>query len=186
MGKIVTLINTTADGFCDSQYVIADAEFHEFVHTLLANAHTVGFGRNTFELFQMIWPAVLADPNSPESQVKMARALNDIHKTAFSSTLQQTTWPNSHITSNIDFQKIKDMKASSEQNLLTIGSPGLVAELTRLDLIDEYYFSVQPIIAGKGESRLFAQGALHEKQPLQFIDSRQLRSGVSIQHYRKI
>jgi hypothetical protein len=54
MGKLITLINTTLDGFCDSQYVNANAEFHEFVHSLLVNTHKVVFGRGTFELFQIV------------------------------------------------------------------------------------------------------------------------------------
>lgn len=52
MGKIMSLINITADGFVDGRYAITDAEFFEFSHRLLADAGTVAFGRNTFELFQ--------------------------------------------------------------------------------------------------------------------------------------
>src|SRR6266571_7895104 len=73
MGKVISLINTTPDGFADSQYVNADAEFHEFVHGLLAETDTVAFGRNSFELFQQIWPAVLEKEGAPESQVRMAK-----------------------------------------------------------------------------------------------------------------
>src|SRR5260221_819904 len=85
MGKVISLINTTPDGFVDSQYVNADAEFHEFVHTLLAETQTVAFGRNSFELFQQIWPAILEKEVAPESQVRMAQALTDKPKIAYSS-----------------------------------------------------------------------------------------------------
>jgi len=183
MGKLISLINVTLDGFCDSQYVNANAEFHEFVHTLLADAHTVAFGRGTFEMFQMVWPGVLANPDSPASQVKIAQALNDIHKIAFSGSLQQISWPNSKIVAHADTENIRKIKASGNKNLLTIGSPGLVAELTALGLVDEYYFSVQSVIAGSGNSRLFSKQILPERQPLQFIDSRPLASGVQILHY---
>ena len=185
MGKLITLINSTLDGFCDSQYVNANAEFHEFVHTLLANTHKVVFGRGTFELFQMVWPGVLANPESPASQVKMASALNGLKKVVYSSSLQETTWPNSRIFPKLEAAEIQRWKADSGQDLLTIGSPGLVAELTRLGLVDDYYFSVQPLIAGGGESRLFPQGGLNERQPLKYIDSRHLASGVQILHYQK-
>ncbi len=63
MGKVIALINTTPDGFVGSEFVIADAEFHEYVHGLLANTQMVAFGRNTFELFQgygpLSWKAVV-------------------------------------------------------------------------------------------------------------------------------
>lgn len=74
MGKVHVLINTTPDGFCDSDLVIADHEFHDFVHSLLADIQTVAFGRNTFELFQQVWPGVLQNEQSPAAQVKMAQA----------------------------------------------------------------------------------------------------------------
>ena len=184
MGKLISLINVTLDGFFDSRYVNANAEFHEFVHTLLADTHTIGFGRGSFELFQQIWPAVLANPESAESQRRMARALNDIDKIAFSTTLKETTWANSRIEI-MDAAFIGKMKTGSDKNLLTIGSPGLVGELTRLGVVDEYYFSVQPVMAGGGNSRMFARENLPERQPLQFVDSRSLASGVQILHYRK-
>lgn len=184
MGKLISLINVTLDGFFDSKYVNANAEFHEFVHTLLADAHTVGFGRGSFELFQQVWPAVLADPESTGSQRRMAQALNDIGKIAFSKMLKKTTWANSRIEI-VDAGWINEMKAGSDKNLLTIGSPGLVGELIRLGLVDEYYFSVQPVIAGSGNSRMFTFEGLPDRQPLQFADSRSLASGVQILHYRK-
>lgn len=184
MGKLISLINVTLDGFFDSQYVNANAEFHEFVHTLLADTRTVGFGRGSFELFQQVWPEVLANSESAESQRRMAQALNDIDKIAFSTTLKETSWPNSRIEI-ADTERINSIKAGSDKNLLTIGSPGLVGVLTRLGLVDEYYFSVQSVIAGGGNSRMFAGQRLLQRQPLTFVDSRSLASGVQILHYQK-
>src|SRR5882757_5358804 len=139
MGRIISLINTTPDGFVDSQYVNADAEFHEFVHGLLAETQTVAFGRNSFELFQNIWPAVLAKQGAPASQLRMARALTDKPKNVYSSALKETTWENSTIVKTIDQDQLKKLKAPAEKGLLTIGSPGLVAALTQRGLIDDYY-----------------------------------------------
>jgi dihydrofolate reductase len=186
MGKVISLINTTPDGFCGSEFVIADAEFHDFVHGLLSNTKTVAFGRNTFELFQGVWPQVLTKENQPESQVKMAQALHDIDKTVFSATLDNTHWHNSTIVRKIDGEEINSFKQNSDQNLLTIGSPGIIAALTKLNLVDEYYFSIQPVIAGNGNVRLFDQMSLADRQPLKFVGNKQLKSGVMILHYLKV
>ena len=186
MGKVIALINATPDGFYDSEFVIADAEFHEFVHGLLSNTQTVGFGRNTFELFQGVWPPILENENAPGSQVKMAKALNDIDKIAFSATLSDTKWHNSTIVKKIDAGEINHFKNSSSKNLLTIGSPGIVAALTQLNLADEYYFPIQPTIAGNGKVRMFDAIRLEARQPLRFIGSKQLKSGVVILHYEKV
>ena len=185
MGKLISLINVTPDGFCGSELVIADAEFHEFVHGLLADTHTVGFGRNTFEMFQGIWPPMLEKEGHPASQVKMARALHDKNKTVFSSTLNSTSWHNSTITQTINAEDIDRIKRGSDKNLLTIGSPGLVATLTKMNVVDEYYFSLQPVIAGHSGVRLFDKTGLDARLPLKPAGIKQLQSGVIIIHYVK-
>ena len=185
MGKVISLINTTPDGFVDSQYVNADAEFHEFVHGLLTETQTVAFGRNSFELFQQIWPAILKKEGAPEPQVRMARALTDIPKYVFSSELSETTWANTEIVKTIDSDMINQFKKTGHKGLLTIGSPGIVAALTKLGLVDEYYFSIQSVMAGGGKARLFDKINLDARQPLKFIGSKPLKSGVIILNYQK-
>ena len=186
MGKVISLINTTPDGFVDSQYVNADAEFHEFVHGLLAETQTVAFGRNSFELFQQIWPAILEKEDAEESQVRMAKALTDKPKYVFSSGLTSTTWSNSTIVKAIDAVAINQFKQPGQQGLLTIGSPGLVAELTKQQLVDDYYFCIQSVIAGNGGVRLFDKLPLDARLPLKFVESNQLKSGVIIIHYQRL
>jgi dihydrofolate reductase len=186
MGKIISLINTTPDGFVDSQYVNADAEFHEFVHGLLAETQTVAFGRNTFELFQQIWPVLLKKEGAAESQVRMAQALTDKPKIVYSSALTETSWKNSTIVKAIDQNQLSAFKQPGENGLLTIGSPGLVAALTELKLVDDYYFSVQPLIAGGGNTRLFEKIKLDNRQPLKFIKTLPLKTGVVIIHYQRV
>ncbi len=186
MGKVISLINITADGFTDSQYVHADAEFHEFVHGLLAQTQVVAFGRNSFELFQQIWPAVLENDSALESQVRMAKALTDKTKHVYSSALTETTWKNSSIVSAIDHNKITAFKQDGAKGLLTIGSPGLVASLTKLKLVDDYCFCMQPLIAGGGNSRLFEKLKLDARQPLKLINILQLKSSVVIMQYQPV
>ncbi|WP_295801500.1 dihydrofolate reductase family protein [Mucilaginibacter sp.] len=186
MGKVISLINTTPDGFVDSQYVNADAEFHEFVHGLLGETQTVAFGRNSFELFQQIWPAILEKEGAAESQVRMAKALTDKSKYVFSSGLTATTWSNSTIVKAVETSAINQFKQPGQQGLLTIGSPGLIAELTKQQLVDDYYFCIQSVIAGNGGVRLFDKLTLDARQPLKFVESRQLKSGVVIIHYQMV
>jgi dihydrofolate reductase len=186
MGKIISLINTTPDGFVDSQYVNADAEFHEFVHGLLAETQVVGFGRHSFELFQQIWPAVLQKEGAPESQVRMAKALTNTPKQVFSTHLSSTTWNNTTIVNAINQGQMNQFKQPGQKGLLTIGSPGLVAELTVHKLVDDYYFCVQSIIAGGGSVRLFDKLKLEGRQQLEFVETKVLKSGVVIIHYRRV
>jgi dihydrofolate reductase len=185
MGRITCLINTTPDGFVDSHYVIADAEFHDYVHGLLKDTETVAFGKNTFQMFQGVWPPILKNEDQPASQVKMAKALHEKDKIVFSDSLKQTEWHNSRIQK---FEKnvINQFKDSDRRNLLTIGSPGIVAALTKLNLVNDYYFPVQPTIAGHGNARLFDHIRLENRQPLKFVSASPLKSGVVIIHYQNV
>ena len=184
MGKVMSLINTTPDGFADGKYAIIDAEFYEFTHGLLSDTRTVAFGRNTFELFQNRWPPLLEKENEPEWRVRMARALNDKHKAVYSSTLKTTAWNSSTIIQKIDAGHINSYKQEGKKGLLTLGSLGLVAALTEMNLIDDYYFCIQPFIAGNGAERLFSKVNLDKSRPLKYVDSKQLKSGVHIIHYQ--
>ena len=185
MGKIISLINTTPDGFVDSQYVNADAEFHEFVHGLLSETQVVAFGRNSFELFQQIWPAILQKPDSPEPQVRMAQALTDKPKYVYSTTLNATSWKNTTTIKAIDPDQLNRFRVHDQPGLLTIGSPGLVAGLTQVNLVDNYYFCLQSMIAGNGKTRLFDKINLPASLSLKLVDVRQLKTGVVIVHYER-
>lgn len=186
MGRVICMINSTPDGFVDGKYATTDAEFYEFVHELLAETNTVAFGSNTFEMFQDIWPARLEDKNSPEHQTKMAKALHSKHKAVYSSSLKTTTWNNSTIEPKVDAEQINAYKQKGQKGLLTIGSLGLVASLIKMDLVDDYYFCFQPLIAGNGEIRLFDKLNLDATRPLKFEDSQQLKNGVHIIHYTSV
>jgi dihydrofolate reductase len=114
----------------------------------------------------------------------MAKRLTDTPKLVFSHTLESFTWRNSTIVKMADAELVSHYKTARSGNLLTIGSPGLVANLTRLQLVDDYYFSVQPVIAGTGDVRLFDKLQLDARQPLEYVESKALGSGVIINHYR--
>ena len=102
MGKIISLINVTPDGFVDIQYAKTDAEFFELTHELIAETKTLAFGRTTFELFEQVWEARLANKDAPDWQLKMAQAMHDTPKQVYSTGLESTTWNNSTIVKKID------------------------------------------------------------------------------------
>jgi dihydrofolate reductase len=183
MGKVISLINTTPDGFVDSHYVTPDAEYFEFIHELLAEIQTIAFGRITFELFQQLWPARLEQESTPHWQRKMAQTLHDMPKQVYSSALMSTTWHNSAIVKAVDMDAINRLKQPGQKGLITFGSLQLVAALTEQQLVDDYYFCIQPLMAGGGNHRLFNSIALNAPQPLQLRAARVLQSGVVIMHY---
>jgi len=184
MGKVIVLISTTPDGFAESQDVIIDCEFFEFTQSLMAVSEAVLFGRNTFLQFQDRWPLRLKDENSPAFIKNMAQSLHDIQKVVFSSTLKTTTWQNSKIIENLDSEYIKSFKNSRKGGLVTFGSLSLVESLIEMNLVDDYYFNIQPLIPGKGKNRFFNKVNLTKPQPLKYINSVTMASGAHIIHYQ--
>jgi dihydrofolate reductase len=184
MGKVIVLISTTPDGFAVPQNVIIDAEFFELIHPMMDVSEAVIFGRKTFEQFQERWPLRLNDENSPEFIRKMAQSLHDIQKIVFSSTLKTTTWHNSKIVNKLEVDYISAFKNNSKGGLVTFGSLSVVESLIEMNMVDDYYFNIQPLIPGKGEVRFFSRMNRSTPHPLKYIDCKQLASGAHIIHYQ--
>jgi dihydrofolate reductase len=100
--------------------------------------------------------------------------------------LKTTTWNNSTIVQKVDAEHLNSYRQEGKGGLLTLGSPGLVAALTEMKLIDDYYFCIEPLIAGKGGVRFFDKMKLDTGHPLKYVDSTQLKSGVHIIHYQGV
>jgi dihydrofolate reductase len=185
MGKIIVSIHITADGSVNSQHALnIDAEYFEFTQGLMDESQAVAFGRNTFELFQRIWPARLEDTDTPEWRLKMAQTLNSITKQVYSSNLKSTNWNNSEIIKTIDEEAITKFKKADQKGLLIFGSPGLVAAFAEKGLIDEYYFCINSLISGDTGLRLFDKIKLDNVQPLKLLSVKTFESGMVILHYQ--
>lgn len=185
MGKITVLISVTPDGFAESQNVIIDNDFFEFTHSLLTESEVALFGKTTFELFEQRWQERLADASSPAWVRRMAVALNEIQKIVFSTTLKNTSWNNSQIVGSLETDKIRSLKNNTQGALITFGSLSIVEALVKMDVIDDYYFNFQPLIAGAGNARFFNTRSLPMPRKLEYIDHHHLRSGAHIIHYRR-
>lgn len=183
MVQITAAINITADGFCDHTQVVADEEHHEFFSHLLATSGGVLLGRTTYQLFEDYWPHAMQDDTLPEHVRQFARLINDAPKYVASRRMKHTNWTNSHIIDNVCRERVDELCEGTDGSLIVLGSPGLMASLTRMGLIDQYYLSYQPMIAGSGK-RLFDEMTLPGSMPLRLEDVVRFRSGVITLHYR--
>ncbi len=177
MGNIISNICITPDGFCSHTNAVVDEEHNEFAVNQIKKADALLFGRVTYQLFECYWPSAAKDNSLSESVSKLAQRIDSIHKIVFSKTLQQVTWNNSTILPSINIDAILKLKKDFERDLLIFGSPTVVAELTRLELIDEYWFTIEPMMAGKGV-RLFDNINLDKIQNLKLTGTKMFKSGV--------
>ena len=182
MRNVIFAINVTVDGFADHTAVIADDELHEFYADFLDTVDIVLLGRKTYELMASFWPHAGEDPRSTKSIMKFADKYNSIRKMVFSKTLNEVNWNNAVLNKGNMVDEVLKMKKQNGKNI-SAGSLSIASALSEIQLIDEYWFLVHPIVLGKGK-QLFE--SLNERLSLKLIDTKKLDSGVVVLHYRKV
>jgi len=180
--KIIFAINITIDGFANHEAVIADDELHDFYTDLLSTVDIVLFGRKTYQLLESFWPIAHEDLRSTKSMLRFADKIKSTQKIVFSNTLHEVHWNNTSLIKENMIEEILKLK-NQRGNNLSIGGLSIASTLTKLGLIDEYFFIVQPIILGKG-TPLFE--SLNNRVDLKLIDTKTFSSGVVAKHYQKI
>jgi len=182
MRKIIFAINTTINGSVDHTVGIADDELHNFYTDLLNSVDVVLMGRKTYQLMESFWPVANKDPHSTKSILRFADKYNSSKKIVFSETLKEVKWQNSQLADRNLQEIISELKNQDGKNI-SAGSLSIAQQLLKLDLIDEFWIAVHPIIAEKGP-RLFDGMDVIKK--LKLIDSKTLSSGVVFHHYQNI
>ena len=79
-------------------------------------------------------------------------------------------------------KSVSELKNQDGKNI-SAGSLSIALQLLKLNLIDEFWIAVHPIIAEKGP-RLFDGMDVIKK--LKLVDSKTLSSGVVFHHYQNI
>jgi dihydrofolate reductase len=183
MRKVVFAINSTADGYCDHRDGIVDEELHDFFTGLLRDAGLLIFGRITYQLMVPYWPEVARNQSESRAINEFARVFDSLDKVVFSTTLKQVEGNNTRIVRANVAEEVLALKQQPGKDI-SVGSLSIASQLSDLGLIDEYYFVVHPVVAGKGP-RLFDTIKPRERLLLDFIDLKTLKSGVVALHYRK-
>ncbi|MGH8189315.1 MAG: dihydrofolate reductase family protein [Steroidobacteraceae bacterium] len=180
MSHVVYSIDSTVNGCCDAEQVIADKEHHAYATELTQSADALLFGRNTFDLLEAFWPAAAERTDLPHYMVQFARAIRPVKKYVSSSRPLQTDWPNCILIAGDIRDNIQSLRADNPGTIVIFGSPGLGHSLAAAGEVDEFHFLIQPIAAG-GEPRLFKGLSAPIRWPL--IDVKPFRSGVLLARY---
>jgi dihydrofolate reductase len=185
MRKLIYAINLTLDGCCDHTKVIADEEIHEYHTDLLRDADELVYGRKTYQLMVPFWHDVAKSHSAKiEAVNEFAQAFDSIDKiVVFSRSLDRAEGKNTRIVRTNLQDEILRLKQEQGKNILT-GGVDIPSQLMQLDLIDEYYFVVQPLIVGEGR-RLLEGVSLQERLQLKLVESKIFKSGIVALRYLK-
>lgn len=179
MRKLIAAINMTLDGFCDHTAMIADEELHQYYTDLLSNAGTLLYGRITYQLMESSWPTLVKNPSGNKTMDEFAVIMGKIPKIVFSHTLKNVEWESARLAQQDLKEEVLELRQQSGKDILA-GSPGLIAALTQLGLIDEYQLCVHPVIAGSGLP-LFKN--ISGKTILKLIKTKSFSSGAITLYY---
>jgi dihydrofolate reductase len=80
-------------------------------------------------------------------------------------------------------EEILKLEEQQGKDMVILGSGSIVSALTRLGLIDEYEFVVNPVILGRGRSQF---EGLDGRLKMRLIKAETLSSGIVILGYRPI
>jgi dihydrofolate reductase len=185
MGKIILHLNITPDGFCDHRSAVVNYEMMKSVNELLKSVDKAIFGRTTFQLFENYWPMVWNEKKGSADDIAFAGTMENMEKIVFSKTLTHCAWRNSRFLNELNKQQILKITEGTAKDIIIFGSPGLASQLIELDLVDEFYFLLHPIVMGGGP-RLLNTGQQDLKRKLRYNTAQIFDSGVVVLWYSKM
>lgn len=150
MRKTVAAMNMTLDGFCDHTAMNPGDEVHRYFNELLRSSDVVLYGWTTYKLMEY-WRGVVKNPTGNKIMDEFAVTMDTIPKIVFTHTPKQVDWKSARITKQNLNDEILALKQQPGKDIL-IGSPSLIVQCTKLNLVDEYQIVVHPIILGNGLS----------------------------------
>lgn len=178
MRKVIAAINTTLDGIVDHTAGVPDEEIHQHYTELLTQGGVILYGRTTYHLMEF-WRTLLDKPSEEKSMNDFAMAINKIPKIVFSHTLNNVDWKSATVAKRELKEKVSELKRQSGNDIL-VGSPSLIIQLMKLNLIDEYQLCVHPVVAGGGLP-LFKD--MNDRTVLKLIKTKTFGGGAVVLYY---
>ncbi len=178
MRRIIAAINMTLDGFCDHTVIIPDDEMHEHYANMLSSADTILYGRITYQLMEY-WRTLVKRPSGEKSMDDFAVVMDRIPKIVFFRTLKSVEWETAKLSNQHIEKVVSELKQQSGKDIL-VGSPGLIIQLMKLNLIDEFQLCIHPVIVGSG---LLLFKNINERILLKILKTKIFGSGAIVLYY---
>jgi dihydrofolate reductase len=138
-----------------------------------ADPYELLLGRGTYEIFAAHWPY---------DEGPITDRLNSTPKHVASTTLERVEWNNSTLITGDVAEYVAALKSQDGPEIQVHGSPGLIQELLKHDLIDEFRMWIFPVVIGTGK-RFFGDGTI--PAGLKLVESKVSKTGVTINTYER-
>jgi dihydrofolate reductase len=187
MRKLVSFIHLTLDGFAagpksEMDWVIVNDEMFEIAGQQTNDADTALYGRVTYQLMQAYWPTAADKPSPSKHDIEHSAWYNKVEKVIISKSMHGQKLPNTTIISDNLTDRINELKNKPGKNIIIFGSPSATRSLMELDLVDELWIFLDPLVLGRG---ILFFGRVNEIRKLNLLDAKKLSLGVVCLHYER-
>lgn len=155
-----------------------DDELFKYVNDLTDSVDTILMGRKMTQEFISYWLKVLENPDSPDYD--FAKKMIDIPKVVFTKTVDSHEWINTALAKGDLIDEVNKLKNKNGKGIIAYGGANFVSSLIVNNLIDEYYFFINPTAIGKG-MQIF--GGVENDLRLKLIKTTSFGPGIIVNQY---
>jgi dihydrofolate reductase len=187
MGNLTLFMHISLDGFASGingqmDWIHVDEEIFDYGAERIYATDIALYGRNTYQLMESYWPNAADQPNPTKHDIEHSKWYKNAKKIVLSTTMKEENLTNTQVISENLVDEINKLKQSTEKEILIFGSPTAGHSLMAANLIDAYWFNINPVLLGNGIP-VFKD--IKTRTPLSLITSKVFSSGVVCLHYTR-
>jgi len=163
-------------------WIHVDEEIFDYGAERIYATDTALYGRKTYQLMESYWPTAADQPDATKHDIEHSKWYKRAKKVVLSKTLKEENLTNTQVISDNLVDEINKLKQSTEKEILIFGSPTAGHSLMAANLIDDYWFNINPVLLGNGIP-VFKD--IKAQTRLSLITSKVFSSGVVCLHYTR-
>lgn len=156
-----------------------DREVINFCVENLEDVDTILLGRKTADELIPFWDEVAANP--AHEDFALGKRISEIPKLVFSNSVLRSQWKNARIVKGNFSNEVLNLKISIGKNILVYGGASFAAYLVQNNLVDEFYFLLNPFCLGKGATIFKKDEGV---QTFTFVKSKPFPCGTILLNYK--
>lgn len=189
MRKLKLQMHITLDGFAgkengemDWMTVDWSKDLHKFTIENLDDTDyiIIALGKKMDVSFFSYWGATAGKPEDPFFEV--AKKIMTTPKIIISKYPVDAQFPNTRIIKGDVISQVNQLKKQDGNDIMVYGGVTLASSLIKSDLVDEFYFLLNPVVIGKGLS-IFE--GINGNLTLELVTSEPDKCGIVVNKYIK-
>ena len=162
---------------------VPDEFFRQMWTNRYSDVTTVVMGRRSFTGHRRVHSLKGRKPNDPKFMFDYSRFLDKVEKICLSRRLKNLDWENSRLMKGDLAKVVAKLKSEKGGNIILEGGPRLIGEVIRLDLADDYWFLVMPVVYGRGPRYWYP---LKSQTTLKLLSATNMPYGEMVLHYEAV